>query len=229
MLIGDIWRWGMHDEQMHRDMDKAWRQTIRWLIADVPKRIEFYAAPKRDDPNQAMTLQVRARDKEFRPLDNATVKITVMPVGSGSENGPALPDRTNTVHITAEPALSEAGVYETAYVPRATGGFLAEATVTDAEGVEVGRAQAGWASDPAAEEFKSLRPNRALLENLARQTGGEVVAASDLESFAAKLPNRNAPITESWSRPLWHQPAVFLLALACFAAEWGLRRWKGLA
>lgn len=245
VLIGDIWRWGMHDEQMHRDMDKAWRQTIRWLIADVPKRIEFYAAPKRDDPNQAMTLQVRARDKEFRPLDNATVKITVTPVegrarhsvpaepadaASGAQGTDAyLPDRTNSVHLTAEPALSEAGVYEAAYVPRATGGYFAEATVIDAEGVEVGRAQAGWASDPAGEEFKSLRPNRALLENLARQTGGEVVAASDLEAFAGKLPNRNAPITESWSRPSWHQPAVFLFALACFAAEWGLRRWKGLA
>jgi hypothetical protein len=93
----------------------------------------------------------------------------------------------------------------------------------------VGRAQAGWTADPAAEEFKSLKPNRALLENIARQTGGAVIPVADLAAFVEKLPNRKAPITESVTTPLWHQPLVFLLALACFAAEWGLRRWKGMA
>jgi hypothetical protein len=33
---------------------------------------------------------------------------------------------------------------------------------------------------------------------------------------------------ESWSKPLWQEPVVFLFALACFVAEWGIRRWKGL-
>jgi len=103
------------------------------------------------------------------------------------------------------------------------------AVVTDADGVEVGRAQAGWSADPAAEEFKSLKPNRALLESIARQTGGEVISVNNLASFVEKLPNRNAPLTESVTFPLWHQPSVFLLALACFVAEWGLRRWKGMA
>jgi hypothetical protein len=28
-------------------------------------------------------------------------------------------------------------------------------------------------------------------------------------------------------RPLWHTPWLFLLALACFLGEWGLRRQKG--
>jgi hypothetical protein len=68
-----------------------------------------------------------------------------------------------------------------------------------------------------------------LLENIARQTGGEVLAMDQLAAFVDKLPSRSAPITESVTTPLWHQPLVFLLALACFAAEWGLRRWKGMA
>jgi hypothetical protein len=74
-----------------------------------------------------------------------------------------------------------------------------------------------------------LKPNRALLEQIARQTGGEVLAPATLERWAATLPRRAAPVMESNSMPLWHQPAVFFFALACFAAEWGLRRWKGLA
>ena len=38
------------------------------------------------------------------------------------------------------------------------------------------------------EEFRSLKPNRALLESIAKQTGGEVIAANKLEDFAAGLP-----------------------------------------
>jgi len=230
LLVGDLWRWGLHDEVTRSDMDKSWRQTIRWLIADVPERIAFLAEPQRDDPNRAMSLQVRAKDKDFKPLDNATVKITVTPLAEKLEADPvAALSSTNTVQLTAEPALTEAGRYEVTFVPRLSGGYLAEAVVTDADGIEVGRVQTGWSADPAAEEFRSLKPNRALLESIARQTGGEVITANDLAAFAAKLPNRTAPITENWSFPLWHQPLVFLLALACFAAEWGLRRWKGMA
>ena len=223
LLIGDLWRWGLRDEAVRSDQDKAWRQMIRWLIADVPQRIEFVAEPNRDDPNQAMALRVRARDKEFKPLDNATVKITV---GDGTDTTHGT---NNNARLNAEPALAEAGLYEAMYVSRVAGGYLAEAVVTDADGIEVGRAQAGWSADLAAEEFKSLRPNRALLENIARQTAGEVISLNNLAAFVDKLPNLNAPITESVTTPLWHQPLVFLLALACFASEWGLRRWKGMA
>lgn len=221
LLIGDLWRWGLRDEGARSDQDKAWRQMIRWLIADVPERIQFVVEPKRDDPNQAMALRARVRDKEFKPLDNATVRMTVTPSAESAQ--------TNSASLNAEPAMTEAGLYEAQYIPRTAGGYLAEAVVTDADGVEVGRAQAGWSADPSAEEFKSLKPNRALLENIARQTGGEVISMNNLAAFVNKLPNRNAPITESVTTPLWHQPFVFLLALACFAAEWGLRRWKGMA
>jgi uncharacterized membrane protein len=220
MMIGDIWHWGLKDEANHRDMDKAWRQLMRWLVTDVPGRTELLAEQKPGDPNQAVRLQVRVRDKKFQPLDNATVTLHVRAIGQSA---------TNVIRLTAEPAAAQAGVYETIYVPRDTGGYHAEAVVTDATGMEVGRAESGWTSDPAADEFRSLKPNRALLEAIAKKTGGEVITTSALESFAKGLPNRKAPITESSTSPLWHQAAVFLFALACFVAEWGLRRWKGLA
>jgi hypothetical protein len=131
------------------------------------------------------------------------------------------------VKMTAE-AATEPGVYETTYVARKAGAYRVDAIVSDANGAEVGRAAAGWTSDPAAEEFRSLKPNRALLQSLSKRTGGEMVEASKLASFAKGLPNRKAPITENASIPLWHTPAMFLFALACFVAEWGVRRWKGL-
>jgi len=228
LLVGDLWRWGLRDESTRSDQDKAWRQMIRWLIADVPGHIQLLAEPQRDDPNQAMVLRVRARDKEFKPLDNAAVKITVSAVPNKTDGTNTPTADPITVRLNAEPALAGGGLYEANYLPRSTGGYLAEAVVVDADGDEVGRAQTGWVADPAAEEFRSLKPNVALLENLARQTGGAIVAATSLDSFAQQLPNREAPITENVTTPLWNKPLVFLLALACFVSEWGLRRWKGL-
>lgn len=224
LMVGDVWRWGMKDAAARADMDKAWRQLLRALIADVPNRVDLAAEPQPDDPNGAVLLQVRVRDAKFQPLDNAAVSVTVESVlfdaTSGATNRP--------LRLTAEPSLSEPGLYETTYVPRLTGGFKATAYVTNSAGVGAGRAEAGWASDLAAEEFRSLVPDVALLEDVARKTGGAVVAADKLEAFVRGLPTRHAPVMEAWSYPLWQTPALCALALACLLAEWGLRRWKGL-
>jgi uncharacterized membrane protein len=228
VLLGDLWHWGLKDENNHKDLDKGWRQLMRWLVSDVPNRTELQVHQQPSDPNQAVRLQVRVRDKKFSPLDNATVVITVTPVGVETNRG-ASTNALAPIRLTAEASPTEAGVYETTYVPRETGGYQAEAVVTDNVGMEVGRTEAGWTSDPAADEFRSLRPNRALLETIAKQTGGEVLTPAKLGAFTKSLPNRKAPITENWTSPLWHQAGVFLFALACFVAEWGLRRARGLA
>jgi hypothetical protein len=136
---------------------------------------------------------------------------------------------TNSLlRLQAEPSAEEPGLYQVTYVPRLTGGYKATAYVTNSVGAEVGRDEAGWSTDLAAEEFRSLTPNVALLEAIAKKTGGEIIAANKLDEFARNLPHRHAPVMESWTYPLWHTPVMFAFALACFASEWGLRRWKGM-
>jgi uncharacterized membrane protein len=224
LLVGDVWRWGMKDAAGREDMDKAWRQLVRWLVADVPERVELTVEPVADDATGAVRLAVRARDTKFQALDDASVALTVEPV--------TFPEVAGTppvrVRLPMEASASEAGLYEATYVPRQTGGFRAHAVVTNAAGAEVGRAEAGWSTDLAAEEFRSLTPNVALLEAIAQKTGGEVIAAADLAKFARSLPQRDAPVMETWLNPLWHTPVMFAFALACLLAEWGLRRWKGM-
>lgn len=221
VTIGDLWRWGMREPEMHLDMNKAWRQLARWLVADVPNKVELVTQLKKGDANQSIELQVRVRDAKFLALDNATVMLSVQPVLGGVSNAPA-------IRLPAEPSTTEPGLYTATFVPHETGGYRVEAAVTNAVGAEVGQAVAGWTTDLAAEEFKSLKPNRALLESIAKQTGGEVVEMGALSAFANRLPSLKAPVTEAWTYPLWHQPLVFAFALLCFVAEWGLRRMRGL-
>jgi hypothetical protein len=222
LMIADIWSWGMHDEAMHKDMEKSWRQLVRWLVSDVPPRVSVTAGTSASGDPAEVRLTVKARDEEFKPLDNSTVVLTVRSVKS------AVAD-TNYVELTAEPSAANPGTYEATYIARDAGAYSVNAVVKQADGKIAGRAATGWTSDPAGAEFRSLKPNRALLEAIAKRTGGAVVAMDDLENFVSHLPERRAPITETWTEPLWHKPAIFLLVLCCFLAEWGIRRWKGMA
>lgn len=234
LTIGDMWLWGLQDEEKQKDLGKAWRQMIRWLVSDVPPRISVTveAAPG-GDPSE-FRITVKARDEEFKPMDNASVRLTVRPVktvssgNSGSQAQNAKLESQNYVQLPAEPSASESGTYTATFVAHDTGAYFVDATVTQADGKIAGHAATGWTSDPAAVEFKSLKPNRELLQNLAKRTGGEVVTLEGLDAFMRKLPEKRSPVMETWSYPLWHKPVVLLFALACFVAEWGIRRWKGM-
>ncbi len=229
LMIGDLWRWGLRDETMQKDLGKSWRQLVRWLVSDVPLRISVAAEPS-GNPAE-VRLIVKAHDEEFKPLDNAMVQLKIRAVrlmSSENEKSTNNGAGTNYLQITAEPSVGTPGTYEATYIAHDAGAYSVEAQVTQADGKIAGHAATGWTSDPAAAEFRSLKPNRALLEAIAKRTGGEVVALADLKNFVRRLPERHAPIMETWTDPLWHKPFVFLLVLGCFLAEWGIRRWKGL-
>jgi uncharacterized membrane protein len=218
VAIGDIYQGGNKYEKAAEDLGKTWRQMLRWLIADVPKKLEILAEDSAED---AVTINVRVRDEKFQPLENASVLLTVIAPGGNPE--------TNRLTLAAEPSEREPGVYRATYIPRETGAYRATAVVADVNGHNLGKVPTGWASEPLAREFAALQPNQALLAEIARKTGGEVVSSDQLDSFVQTLKRRKAPIVETYSYPLWHKSSFFVLALLCFTGEWGVRRWKGLA
>src|SRR6266478_3038982 len=65
LTIGDVWHWGLHDAEAHHDMDKAWRQLMRWLVTDVPNRVDLTVEPQTGDASDAVAFQVRVRDPKF--------------------------------------------------------------------------------------------------------------------------------------------------------------------
>jgi uncharacterized membrane protein len=222
LMIGDLWRWGMQNAAAQKDLAKTWRQLVRWLVSDVPARVAVHAETGADGDPARVRLVVKVRDEEFKPLDNAAVQLTIRPLPL-FQGAP-----THDLHLAADASLNQPGTYVCDYLATEAGASTVEAVATQSDGKVIGRAAAGWALDPAAEEFRSIKPNRAYLESLAKRTGGEVLTLGALRDFVRRLPQRQAPIMESWSKPLWQEPAVYLFALGCFVAEWGIRRWKGL-
>lgn len=216
MMVGDLWRWAMHresDEQ--RDLEQAWRQTVRWLVSDVPRRVEVRT---RQDEESAglVNIEVLVRDSDYKPLDNAKVDL-VLTTPAGEK-----------VDLTAEADAAELGLFTAVYRPDEKGGYRVEALARESDGTELDSREGGFAAEPAAKEFESLGLNRQLLEEIARQTGGELVDAGELSQFVTSLPNHKTVVSERWTSPYWHQPWVLAFVILLLCGEWGLRRRNGL-
>jgi hypothetical protein len=78
-------------------------------------------------------------------------------------------------------------------------------------------------------EYRDVRPDRASLEMLARESGGRVLTGP--EEMAELLKSyRAAPSEVIVSRsPLWDNPPVLLALIGLLTTEWVVRRAKGLA
>lgn len=197
------------------DPAQAWRQVTRWLVNEAPQRVECRVVLS-DDPTAPAQLVTTVRDAAFEPLENAQVELEITPPGG------------ETYRTVAAADFEVPGQYRASHWARDPGGYRVRAQVRAEDGSELGVAHAGWTADPAAAEFRRLPVNRPWLQQVAQASGGEVIEDGKLEAFVASLSSRKVPVTQSWVYPIWHRPAVMLLAILCLCGEWGLRRWKGM-
>ena len=218
LMVGDLWRWGMRrssDDQ--DDLAQLWRQTIRWLVNDVDRRVKVDVQTD-DDYTKPARISVTVRDEDYKPLDNARVELSI-----------TSPDHDEPYEIVAQASAQKSGVYETEFWARSDGAYKLKARVTADDRSLVDQPRSvGWTSQPTLKEFQTLAPNRELLQQLADQTGGEVISKDRLDEFVTSLPSRKVPITEDWVYPVWHRPWVLMLIVGCLCGEWALRRLNGM-
>jgi hypothetical protein len=216
LTVGDLWRWTMRRSPGDADdAGKFWRQTLRALVRDVPEPVTVTLTPSARD-SDALTARARVRGPDFQPADTAQVEMAAI-----------APDgQTIALPVIADPA--EPGIYEAVVRAPASGSYRVKVRARGAGGGTLGEAEAGLVLDREADEHRSIRPNRALLEQLARGSGGAVLDLAGLDAFVEGLRDRPAPVSALETRPLWHTPWVLLAALACFVADWTLRRRRGL-
>lgn len=218
LTLGDIWRWGMKNPEQHADMDKAWRQLLRWLVVDVPDRIELVSKLSQTGGQSLVQMSVRVHDAAFRPQDDASVQMEIQP-----------PDvKEKPVTVFAEPSLKEPGLFDAEHYPRAAGGYRVKATVKDGTGKVLGEKTTGFALNPLADEMATLAPNRAYMERLASDSGGQILPVKDAAKLADILPHLEMPQMERKSKPLWHSPWWMIAVLGLLVGEWALRRSVGV-
>ena len=214
LLLGDVWRASMRRQSAQDDLATFWRQVTRWLVSDVPRRVEVNVAA-RPTGAQPVRIQVQVVDAEYHADDDASVQLTVRP------------PHGDPITIATESG-DTSGVYEAEYLPFEPGGYRVETKVVGGDGKALPPNTAGWIWSPRESEFERLAVNTEQLTQLARATGGETVPLDQIDRFVQTLDKRPVPVTELSVTPFWHQSWVFATALLCLCAEWGIRRWTGL-
>lgn len=218
MTLGDLWKWSMKDPETQPEHQKFWRQTLRYLLADVPEPTTLKIETNPDPGNPLVQIQLTARNPAFTPLDNSEVQLQL-----------TTPDGQQLT-LPAEPSSTLPATWHTQYRAMTSGAHTLEAKVFESDGkTQVTHAKAGWATNPANHEHRDHSVDKEFLHSLAQKTGGSVYQLKQLEELAAKLPKLQAPVMHEWNKPLWHNPWVLSLILALLAAEWFIRRKNNLA
>lgn len=215
LAIGDLWRWGFRNPESHADLDKTWRQTLRWLLADVPRPL---AVKAETDPesSSARILTAELLGDDFQPDATGSVSLRVRrPDDAWAAVSPRPHDAKPGTFVATAPS-AEPGIYLAEAATRANGAKPALTATT------------GWVVNALQDEYLVMKPHMETMNHLATSTGGRLLTAGGLDSFVSALKNLPLPVSETRSEPLWHSPYWLAAALACFVGEWSLRRWKKL-
>ncbi len=199
-----------------------WVNAVRWLAAgktgrtNQPVVLELaqgYAAP-----GDNIEANIRVRDVAQRDITTADVSLFVSGVGV-----------TNRLAATARYDAASRSYRATLPVPAAgTHIVTAHAAI---RGTRLGEDRQLLVSEVIDREMSDLRARPDVMAAIARASGGQAFAASaDPGTTLSKVLAGVPPPTEELKRtPLWDKPVWLLAVLGLLSAEWGLRRWRGLA
>jgi uncharacterized membrane protein len=210
------WRWRMMLPAADRSYDTFWRQAIRWLAIGAPDPISV-SAPPSASIGDVLPIRIAARSPSYEPLRDASVDVRLTtPDGrlhqlrAGRDTG-ANSDGRFVVHYRAD----QPGVYK----------VVADAKRGDQSS---GLGGASFLVGGADIEMTDPRVNDRLLQRLAQQSGGSMVATQDAASLAAALRAAVPAAVLSVQRDLWHTGWSFAAILLLLAGEWLLRRQGGM-
>lgn len=237
----EVWRWryGRGEDLPER----FWLQLIRLLgresVARTGRPASIEVVPGRAEVGQAARVVVRLLDQSL--LDAAPASLTVRlrrlgALGDGAEGAglpPEAADGDAGTELVLRPTLSPSAdpragpvrrEFTGTWVPGQAGRF--RATVSDAFLASLAQPVMADAEVYLPnDELRRPEADHGLLADLARETGGAVVAPESMDQLATLLPRREVRITGTSSEhTLWDTPLALLAVLTLLAAEWIGRR-----
>ena len=217
MPVQDDWQWKMGAEVAPDDesFETYWRQLLRWVTSDAPSRVEARAMP--DQVNLQTPVQLRAVvvDSAFEHLNDAQVSAQVV-APSGARQTVALDwavERDGEYRGTFAP--SEEGVYRVRVTANTTSGIAADTTYVRAA--------------PLDAEYTMAEMRRPFLQRVADETGGKFYTAETVGTLPDDIAMTKRGVTVVNQMDLWDMPIVFIVLVGLVSAEWGYRKFRGLA
>ncbi|MBK8248954.1 MAG: hypothetical protein IPK85_16375 [Gemmatimonadetes bacterium] len=214
--VQDTWLWQMHATIPLADSthEVLWRQMLRWLVADVPDRVEV-SAPEESGPGEAVPLQATVADKSYMRVNGATV------AGEATAGS-----ATSVLRLDWVPDRD--GEYTGSFVPAGPGVHAVQLEAMARGDTAESRTGYVRVAEPT-DEFFGAELRTALLRQVAEETGGGYYPPEDAVRIAEDIVYSPAGSTVVKKNDLWDMPLVLLTLLLALGGEWVLRRRRGLA
>ncbi len=226
LMITDFWRPGMRSPEAMDDVKKSWRQILRWLTADVPKRIDL-SLEQGEIFDRSIQANVKVLNKKFQNAENPSAQLVISKSKSQTGNFASSPGKEWTFELL--PSLDKNATLETQFSATEPGAYRVKSVVKDANDIPIGSSETGWTSNPHLVEFKNLEANEQWMKTVSESTGGSIVELKDLSTIEDNLIKSDLPETITKSVPIWHNSWILLIALTLLLLEWSTRRIRGLA
>lgn len=220
LLPQDSWIWQMHadiplEDQTH---ETFWRQLLRWLAGDTPERLTGTVPLAVAEAGETVSLVATFRDERFVPLGDGIVTATVTSPGG---------------MVYEEVLVSEGGGrFSGVLEPDEEGLWQARISASgplDGADSSARNEHVAFAVERSAEEFYDVTPHREALARISSVTRGRGYDIARASALPRDLVYASSGMTTREHRDLWDAPAVLLALLGLLSAEWGYRRWRGLA
>jgi uncharacterized membrane protein len=213
----DDWIWQMHADIAVQDSthELLWQQMLRWLVNDVPDRVDVSVDEERV-PDEAVPVRVVVRDSAFVRQNGASVTATVREP-SGDEQ-----------RVPLTWSGDRDGEYTGSFLPTTAGMHLLSVSAGMDKDTVLASDSYVHVTESTAESFGAERRD-GLLQQLADETGGRRYTPERALDVARDLRYSTSGATEVRRLDLWDAPLVLVLLLGLLGAEWVLRRRWGLA
>lgn len=215
------WRWQMLQPVADMTHEMFYRQLLRWLVNNTPKRVTGSTPHAVISDTGSIKIRAEVRDTTYLPAGDANVQAHILGPDGVSE----------MVDLHPEPL--ELGLYSADWTAPKEGSYTAE--ISAKRGTSGATASEDLGSDTisfrredgVAEHFH-VEQNRELLEKLSSETGGRYYRPDEAGKLAKDITYSEAGITVRETRDLWDMPVIFLMIAGLRAAEWMVRRKWGV-
>jgi uncharacterized membrane protein len=212
---GGSWRWQMLQPVSDMSHETFYRQLLRWLVSDTPRRVVGSTPRQLLADETGVKLRAEVRDTTYLPAGDATVEAHI--TGPGGI----------TASVDMRPEPLEQGVYSGEWTTPEPGSYLVD--IEAKHGAEdLGHDMLTFRREDGVAENFHVEQNKELLEKLSSETGGRYYKPGDASRLGKDINYSEAGITVRETRDLWDMPAIFLAIVLLRTAEWLLRRKWGV-
>ncbi|HVE33702.1 MAG TPA: hypothetical protein VNC18_09095 [Gemmatimonadaceae bacterium] len=216
--VQDSWLWQMDPASPAEDQtfSRFWRQTIRWLVGEVPERVVVSLPTDQANPRVPVNIRTTVADSLFIARNDAKVTAHI-----SSDSGVSR-------DLPLDWAIDRDGEYRASFTPDSPGLYSIKVTATLPSGVSVGDTSYLRVADLNT-EYYDAEMRAPLLQRIATETGGRFYRPADAKTLPEDVALSKHGVTVVNQMDLWDMPAIFLLLVALVSAEWSYRKARGLA